>query len=79
MGVDAYPLLWLRYSGFLALYPIGVSSELTMVWLALHAIRTQGLLSLTLPNAINFAFDYHLFCMLGMLVYLPGGRSQLPQ
>ena len=74
LGVDGYPLLWLRYSGFLALYPIGVSSELTMVWLALHAIRSRGLLSLALPNALNFAFDYYTFCVLGMLVYLPGER-----
>lgn len=72
LGVNAYGLLWLRYSGFLALYPIGVSSELTMVWLALHAIRTRGLLSLTLPNAANFAFDYYIVCVIGMLVYLPG-------
>ena len=36
-----YALLWLRYSAFTVLYPIGVGSELTMAWLALPTIR-QG-------------------------------------
>lgn len=72
LNIGSHSLLWLRYSGFLALYPIGVSSELTMVWLALPYIRSKGLLSLTLPNRINFGFDYYLFCVLGMLVYIPG-------
>jgi hypothetical protein len=31
-----------RYSGFLVLYPIGVSSELTMAWLALPFIKKTG-------------------------------------
>jgi len=34
-----------RYSGFLALYPIGVSSELTMAWLALPYIKETGAIS----------------------------------
>lgn len=77
LNIRAYPLLWLRYSGFLALYPIGVGSELAMVWLALPYIRSKGLLSITLPNRLNFAFDYYFFCVLGMLVYIPGGSSLL--
>jgi hypothetical protein len=31
-----------RYSGFLVLYPIGVSSELTMAWLALPFVKKTG-------------------------------------
>ncbi len=38
LGVDAYALLWLRYSGFLVLYPIGVGSELSMAYLALDQV-----------------------------------------
>jgi hypothetical protein len=30
------------YSGFIALYPIGVASELTMAWLALPELKRTG-------------------------------------
>lgn len=39
--MQPYVLLWLRYTAFLALYPLGVGSELAMVALALPAIRAQ--------------------------------------
>ena len=38
--MDAYILLWLRYSAFLVLYPVGVGSELTMAALALSQVCT---------------------------------------
>jgi hypothetical protein len=31
-----------RYTGFMVLYPLGVSSELTMAWLALPAMSCLG-------------------------------------
>jgi len=31
-----------------------------------------GLFSLSLPNILNFGFDYHTVCVLVMLSYLPG-------
>lgn len=34
MGSNLYPLLWLRYSGFLVLYPVGIASELAELVLA---------------------------------------------
>lgn len=75
LGEAPYISTWLRYSGFIVLYPIGVSSELTMAWLALPAIKARQLFSVALPNAWNYGFDYHLVCVLTMLTYLPG----LPQ
>lgn len=42
LGSVPYPSLWLRYSGFILLYPIGVASELTMAWLALPTIKSKG-------------------------------------
>lgn len=62
-----------RYSGFIALYPIGVASELTMAWLALPTLKATGLWSITMPNAYNFAFSYYITCILVMLTYIPGG------
>jgi Protein tyrosine phosphatase-like protein, PTPLA len=38
LGMDMYVLLWLRYSAFLVLYPVGVGSELTMAALALSQV-----------------------------------------
>eukprot|EP00878_Enallax_costatus_P001738 GHUV01001894.1.p1 GENE.GHUV01001894.1~~GHUV01001894.1.p1 ORF type:complete len:277 (+),score=42.02 GHUV01001894.1:100-831(+) len=74
-GTPPYIATWLRYSGFMVLYPIGVSSELTMAWLALPYIKRSGLWSVEMPNSWNFGFSYYLANILIMLTYLPG----LPQ
>ena len=39
--MQPYVLLWLRYTAFIGLYPLGVGSELAMVALALPTIRAQ--------------------------------------
>lgn len=67
-----YPLLWLRYSAFIPLYPLGVASELTMASLALPVIRVKRPLTLDMPNALNWGFDYYCFCWLVIACYLPG-------
>jgi hypothetical protein len=54
------------------LYPLGVSSELTMAWLALPDIAKRGLFSVAMPNAWNFGFNYYTVCILVMLTYIPG-------
>lgn len=68
------PVSACRYSGFLLLYPIGVSSELTMAWLALPFIKSTGLWSIEMPNSWNFGFSYWLANILIMLTYIPGGQ-----
>ncbi len=70
-----YPLLWLRYSTFIPLYPLGVASELSMVWLAWPTLRRTHLWSVDMPNAYNFAFDYSLACLVIVAAYLPGERA----
>lgn len=74
-GTPPYFATWLRYTAFMVLYPLGVSSELTMAWRALPDIKARGLFSSTLPNSWNWGFDYHLVCVLVMATYIPG----LPQ
>ena len=71
-GYVPYPLLWLRYSTFVVLYPLGVASEMTMVYLAMPSIRKERPLSFSMPNRINFAFDYYVFCWLAIACYVPG-------
>lgn len=75
MGSVPYLSLWLRYSGFIVLYPLGVASELTMVYLALPYIKSSKMWNYPMPNALNFGFDYYIACLLVCLVYIPG----LPQ
>ncbi|KAL3142589.1 hypothetical protein ABBQ38_002908 [Trebouxia sp. C0009 RCD-2024] len=72
LGMTPYALLWLRYSTFILLYPLGVASEMAMVWLALPHVRRSHMWSIDLPNAVNFAFDYFLFCLLAVVIYIPG-------
>ena len=72
VGVAPYVITWLRYTTFIALYPLGVSSELAMVWLALPAIRAQKILTYPLPNTANMAFDYYIACIIIAACYAPG-------
>ena len=67
-----YPLLWLRYTTFVVLYPFGVASELAMVYLALPTIRESKMWSATMPNSLNIGFDYHLACWAMLAGYIPG-------
>ncbi|CAD7701272.1 unnamed protein product, partial [Ostreobium quekettii] len=60
LGVEFYLAKWLRYTGFIVLYPVGVSSELAMVFLALPTIKASRMWSIDMPNTYNFAFDYHI-------------------
>lgn len=72
LGSPPYFLLWLRYTGFIVLYPIGVSSELAMLWFALPTIKASKMWNLDMPNPLNFGFDYYIFCLLGAAMYMPG-------
>lgn len=73
LGSVPYVMLWLRYTGFIVLYPIGVASELTMVYLALSlAPKKLARLSITMPNPLNMAFDYYVVCLVIVATYVPG-------
>lgn len=72
LGGTPFAILWLRYTTFIFLYPLGVSSELALVWLALPALKASGLWSYPMPNALNLGFDYYWFCILVAIGYIPG-------
>eukprot|EP00735_Rhodelphis_limneticus_P009136 TRINITY_DN255_c0_g1::TRINITY_DN255_c0_g1_i1::g.1654::m.1654 TRINITY_DN255_c0_g1::TRINITY_DN255_c0_g1_i1::g.1654 ORF type:complete len:224 (+),score=39.70,sp/Q8VZB2/HACD_ARATH/49.77/2e-63,PTPLA/PF04387.9/2.5e-58 TRINITY_DN255_c0_g1_i1:55-726(+) len=72
LTTPGYPLLWMRYSTFLPLYPTGAGSEAFLIFVALPFVKKSGVFSLTMPNALNFAFDFHIFLILVLLSYIPG-------
>ncbi|GMH34199.1 hypothetical protein BSKO_02033 [Bryopsis sp. KO-2023] len=71
LGVDLYLMKWLRYTGFIVLYPIGVGSELCLVALALPTIKATQMWSVSMPNAWNFGFSYYIMCWVWSLSYIP--------
>lgn len=65
-------LLWLRYTTFIVLYPIGVSGELLCLYSAVKYASTHpDAWSYGLPNAWNFIFSYYFMLVTTMLAYIP--------
>ena len=68
-----YALTWLRYSLFLVLYPSGITGELLCIAHALPYLAAHpSLLSLSMPNKLNFAFSFHYAVLLVLALYVPG-------
>ncbi|CAB3237231.1 unnamed protein product [Arctia plantaginis] len=65
------PLLFLRYSTFLILYPIGVTGELMCMYHSLDEINEKQLFTISMPNAWNAAFNYYYFLIFYMFLYIP--------
>jgi len=61
-----------RYSTFFVLYPTGASGEWLCAFLALPALKARNLLSLELPNALNFGFSLYALTIVVLIIYLPG-------
>ena len=72
LGFVPRPVEWLRYSGFIVLYPIGVASELTMVYRGLPYMKDNHMYDMLMPNTWNFGFSYYTFLVIGTLLYIPG-------
>lgn len=71
-GSPSFALTWLRYSTFFPLYPVGAASEFATVVAALPTIRATRMFSVDMPNRWNFAFDYCVFCIIVLVMYVPG-------
>ncbi|KAI1854869.1 hypothetical protein JX266_000987 [Neoarthrinium moseri] len=61
MGWEPYPFFWVRYSLYRILYPIGILSEMGMMYLAL------------VPAAQKFGQLYQLFLMACLFIIWPAG------
>lgn len=72
VGFVPYFLVWLRYTTFIVLYPIGVTGELLCFYAAqVYASKNTSLWSYSLPNSWNFTFSYHYLLITIMLLYIP--------
>ncbi|CAL1390238.1 unnamed protein product [Linum trigynum] len=65
-------LLWLRYSTFLVMYPIGISSEVGLIYLALPHIKVSEKFCIRMPNRWNFSFDNFYIAIVALGIYVPG-------
>lgn len=64
---------WLRYSAFIALYPIGISGEMGCFYKNIDFAKATGKWSIRLPNTLNFAFDYAQFIKAALVLMYPPG------
>ncbi|KAG2439131.1 hypothetical protein HXX76_004498 [Chlamydomonas incerta] len=62
-------LTWLRYTMFIPLFPVGTIAEMALMWTSLPELQSRRLYSLALPNPYNWAFDYHRFIQIVLLLY----------
>lgn len=66
-------LLWMRYSLFYVLYPMGVYGEMRVLCEAMPYLKESGILSIALPNAWNFSFSFSGYVwVLLYVIYVPG-------
>lgn len=66
-----YILVWLRYSTFTVLYPLGVTGELLCMYCAKQETLETGMWSISMPNQFNVIFSYSYFLLFVMLLYIP--------
>ncbi|CAG9332900.1 PTPLA [Blepharisma stoltei] len=68
-------MLWLRYSAFIVLCPMGIFSEILWWYAAFPIIEKccPRVYSIEMPNAYNFAFDYLIMLKISLpLTYIIG-------
>ncbi|CAK1599790.1 unnamed protein product [Parnassius mnemosyne] len=71
INVVPQSLLFLRYSTFLVLYPLGITGELLCMYHSLDEIAEKKLFTVSMPNSWNFIFNYYYFLIFYMLLYIP--------
>ncbi|KAI0232886.1 Very-long-chain (3R)-3-hydroxyacyl-CoA dehydratase 2 [Lamellibrachia satsuma] len=71
VGNMPYLVQWCRYTFFIILYPVGVSGELITIYMSLPMLQKTSMYSVAMPNAANFAFNFHYFMIATMISYIP--------
>lgn len=75
--LEPFILLWLRYSLFYVLYPLGVYGEMKVLYDAIPGIEKASLHTVNLPNAWNASFNFALYIKIFLVfAYLPGLANQ---
>ena len=65
-----------RYTAFIVLYPVGILlGEMPLYYAGLPYLRERRLHSASLPNALNFSFDYHRAAQVRPKSGLPSGSA----
>lgn len=64
-------LIWLRYTLFIVLYPIGVTGELLCFYSAQQYVFENQMWTISLPNILNVTFNYHYLLLFVMALYVP--------
>lgn len=64
-------LVFLRYTTFIVLYPVGVTGELLCFWWAQRYAKTTSVWSIEMPNIYNATFSYFTLLWIVMLGYIP--------
>jgi len=68
----------LRYSAFLALYPMGIASEIGIVLSALEHIKLHDTFGVVFrESSPKIAFNFYVFCLCGLASYLYFGPLML--
>ncbi|XP_041360875.1 very-long-chain (3R)-3-hydroxyacyl-CoA dehydratase 2-like [Gigantopelta aegis] len=71
LGKVPHFLVWLRYTLFIVLYPLGVTGELLVIWASLSYVEKTRMFSLDLPNQMNISFNFFYYLWFVMLMYIP--------
>ncbi len=66
-------MTWIRYSGFLVLYPMGISGEIACMYNGLSFVQKNKPYTVELPNWYNFSFSYYNFIWFALLGMYPYG------
>lgn len=62
-------LLYLRYTLFIPLYPLGAASEMKLMYDSIGFVKRVEMYYVHMPNVLNFAFDYSWFLYLLLITY----------
>ncbi|VDM43937.1 unnamed protein product [Toxocara canis] len=65
-------LVWMRYTFFIVLYPMGASGELLTIFAALPEVAAKKHFTIEMPNAANIAFSFWWYLVMLILFYIPG-------
>lgn len=74
-NLEPFVLLWLRYSTFIILYPLGIGSELYLTYVRYPWIREHRPYSVNMPNKWNWAFDSWYFTLFFAASYIYGAPA----
>ncbi|XP_077989580.1 very-long-chain (3R)-3-hydroxyacyl-CoA dehydratase 3-like [Glandiceps talaboti] len=72
IGKESKLITWLRYTVWIPLYPLGFLLEAICIYEATSLYEKSGKFSLTLPNALNFSWNFPmwLWCDVAIRIFI---------